>query len=108
MDSDGTPVPRKSAANTGIQDRLRPTHNGKPRLGSLFLRFGTLVPFVVLGYFVFTMSAQIPQHFMPLSTGLEVEQIDSLPSGHDLATPATNGIINEDLELSSRDSQSLL
>ncbi|MEP3636005.1 MAG: hypothetical protein ABJN14_01930 [Paracoccaceae bacterium] len=109
MDTDGTPAPRNSAAApNGPQNGQRPTGPGKPRFGSLLLRIGTLVPFMVLGYFVFTMSAKIPEHFMPVSTGLEVEQIDALPNGHNLATPATNGAIDEDLELSSRDSQSLL
>ncbi|MEO9820375.1 MAG: hypothetical protein ABJ370_16295 [Paracoccaceae bacterium] len=111
--SNADAVPRKTvrADKQALKAALegeRPSQDTNPKLGLSLLRFGTLLPFMVLAYVVFAMSAKVPQYFRPLSTGLEVEQIEDRPTRHNLLSPAPNDVNSDDLEQATQDSQSLL
>ncbi|MEO9897141.1 MAG: hypothetical protein ABJF05_12240 [Paracoccaceae bacterium] len=113
IDSNAHAVPRKTvrADKQALKAALegeRPSQDTNPKLGLSLLRFGTLLPFMVLAYVVFAMSAKVPQYFRPLSTGLEVEQIEDRPTRHNLLSPAPNDVNSDDLEQATQDSQSLL
>ncbi len=86
-----------------------PTPTGSPKrsMPSLF-RLGMLIPFAFMAFFALSLSAKLPQLFLPIGGGLETQKIQKPGNGGNILFSPSRSLKPMDPKSTTERSQSLL